>query len=58
MPDFVRMTFTSLCVSVAEKTHTGRAQVDRILKANGNLTIQTLQRAAALFGRELRLDLV
>jgi antitoxin HicB len=45
-------------VELAEKMHTSRAQVDRILKAKGNITIETLQRAAALVGRELRLDLV
>src|SRR6266699_2189737 len=41
-----------------ERMHTSRAQVDRILKAKSNVTIETLQRAAALFGRELRLELV
>ena len=45
-------------VKLAEKMHTSRAQVDRILKAKGNITIETLQRAAALVGRELRLELV
>ncbi|MBN8925558.1 MAG: Fis family transcriptional regulator [Rhodospirillales bacterium 69-11] len=44
--------------ALAEKMHTSRAQVDRILKAKGNVTIDTLQRAAALVGRELRLELV
>ena len=44
--------------SLAEKMHTSRAQVDRILKAKGNITIETLQRAAALVGRELRLELI
>jgi DNA-binding phage protein len=44
--------------ALAERMHTSRAQVDRILKAKGNITIQTLQRAAALVGRELRVDLV
>lgn len=43
---------------MAERMHTSRAQVDRILKAKGNITIETLQRAAALVGRELRLELV
>ena len=43
---------------MAERMHTSRAQVDRILKANSNVTIETLQRAAALFGRELRLELI
>ena len=43
---------------LAERMHTSRAQVDRILKAKGNITIETLQRAVALVGRELRLELV
>ena len=43
---------------LAEKMHTSRAQLDRILKAKGNITIDTLQRAAALVGRELRLELI
>jgi antitoxin HicB len=37
---------------------TSRAQVDRILTAKGNITIETLQRAAALVGRQVRLELV
>ena len=44
--------------ALAEKMHTSRAQVDRILKAKGNITIETLQRAAILLGRELRLELI
>lgn len=43
---------------LAEMMQTSRAQVDRILKAKGNVTIESLQRAAALVGRELRLELV
>jgi DNA-binding phage protein len=43
---------------LAQRMNTSRAQVDRILKAKGNVTIETLQRAAALVGRELRLELV
>jgi DNA-binding phage protein len=43
---------------LAELMQTSRAQVDRILKAKGNVTIESLQRAAALVGRELRLELV
>ncbi len=43
---------------LAELLHTSRAQVDRILKAKGNVTIESLQRAAALVGRELRVELV
>jgi antitoxin HicB len=43
---------------LAQRMNTSRAQIDRILKAKGNVTIETLQRAAALVGRELRLELV
>jgi DNA-binding phage protein len=43
---------------LAELMHASRAQVDRILSARGNVTIETLQRAATLVGRELRLELV
>jgi antitoxin HicB len=44
--------------ALAERMNTSRAQVDRILKAKGNVTIETLQRAAALVGRELKVELV
>jgi hypothetical protein len=44
--------------ALAERMHTSRAQVDRILKAKGNITIETLQRAASFVGRELRIELV
>lgn len=44
---------------LAELMHTSRAQVDRILDPEkGNVTIETLQRAASLLGRQLRLELV
>ena len=43
---------------LAERMQTSRAQVDRILNAKGNVTVETLQRAAALVGRELRLELI
>jgi plasmid maintenance system antidote protein VapI len=43
---------------LARRMNTSRAQVDRILMAKGNVTVETLQRAAALVGRELRLELV
>lgn len=42
---------------MAEQMHTSRAQVDRILKAEGNVTIETLQRAAELVGREIYIEL-
>ncbi len=38
--------------------HTSRAQIDRILKAQDNVTIETLQRVASLVGRNLRVELV
>ena len=44
---------------LAELMHTSRAQIDRILDPDkGNVTIETLQRAASLLGRHLRLELV
>jgi len=43
---------------LAQQMKTSRAQVDRILKAKGNVTIETLQHAAELVGRQLRLELV
>lgn len=43
---------------LAELMNTSRAQVDRILQAKGNVTVETLQRAARLVGRQLRLELV
>ena len=43
---------------LAQLMNTSRAQVDRILKAQGNVTIETLQRAAAFVGRQVRLELV
>lgn len=45
-------------VQMAELMHTSRTQVDRILKAKGNVTVETLQKAAALVGRKLHLELV
>lgn len=44
---------------MAELMKTSRAQVDRLLDPdNGSATIETLQRAARVVGRELRLQLV
>ncbi len=42
---------------LAARMHTSRTQLDRILKAETNVTLETLQRAAALVGRELRVEL-
>ena len=44
--------------TLAERMHTSRAQLDRILKARGNVVAKALHRAAALLGRELRLELI
>jgi antitoxin HicB len=44
---------------MAELMKTSRAQIDRLLDPdNGSATIETLQRAAKIVGRELRLQLV
>lgn len=44
---------------MAEMMQTSRAQLDRILDAeSGNTTLETLQRAAKVVGRTLRLELV
>ncbi|WP_373501281.1 helix-turn-helix domain-containing protein [Desulfococcus sp.] len=43
---------------MAKQMHTSRAQVGRILKAKGNVTIETLSRAAALVGRKIHLELI
>jgi antitoxin HicB len=44
---------------MAELMRTSRAQVDRLLDPdNGSATIESLQRAAKIVGRELRLTLV
>ena len=44
---------------MAELMKTSRAQVDRLLDPdNGSATIESLQRAARMVGRELRLQLV
>ena len=44
---------------MAELMKTSRAQVDRLLDPdNGSATIESLQRAARIVGRDLRLELV
>lgn len=45
--------------SMAKRMHTSRSQISRLLDpADGNVTLATLQRAAELLGRKVRLDLV
>jgi antitoxin HicB len=44
---------------MAEMMQTSRAQLDRLLDPNnGSATIETLQRAAGVIGRKVRLELV
>jgi antitoxin HicB len=44
---------------LAERMGTSRSQVGRLLDPrDGNVTLSTLQRAAALLGRKVRLELV
>ncbi len=44
---------------LAERMGTSRSQVSRLLDpTDGNVTLVTLQRAAALLGRKVRLELV
>lgn len=44
---------------LATMMHTSRTQVDRVLDPNnGNVTLETLQRAAAVVGRKLQVELV
>ena len=44
---------------LAELMKTSRAQIDRILDPDkGNVTIETLQRAAILLGRRVRVELI
>ncbi len=44
---------------LAERMHTSRSQIGRLLDPkDGNVTLTTLQRAATIVGRKLRLELV
>lgn len=46
-------------VRMAEMMKTSRAQLDRVLDpTSGNVTLETLHRAAHLVGRRLKLELV
>jgi transcriptional regulator with XRE-family HTH domain len=43
---------------MAALMHTSRAQLDRLLDpARGNVTLETLQRAAHVLGRQLKVEL-
>ena len=44
---------------MAQLMRTSRAQLDRLLDSDaGNVTLETLQRAASVLGRSIRLELV
>ncbi len=44
---------------LAELMHTSRTQVDRVLDpTDGNVTLATLQRAAAVIGRKVQVELI
>lgn len=44
---------------LATLMHTSRPQIDRLLDPNeGNVTLETLQRAAAIVGRRVQVELV
>jgi predicted XRE-type DNA-binding protein len=43
---------------LAEMLRTSRSQVDRLLDPTRDVTLSTLQRAAALLGRRIRIELV
>lgn len=46
-------------VAMAERMHTSRSQVDRLLDPRNNrIQLDTLQRAAEVLGRTLRFELV
>ena len=45
--------------SLAERMGTSRSQISRLLDPrNGNVTLATLERAAAIVGRKVRLELI
>lgn len=44
--------------SLAKLLHTSRTQVNRLLDPRSDVTLSSLQRAAALVGRQVRLELV
>ena len=43
---------------MAAKLKTSRTQIDRILSAKDDITLSTLQRAAAIVGRRVMIELV
>jgi len=55
-----RMASRKISINQMAKTmRTSRSQIHRLLDPkNGNVTLSTLQKAAAIVGREVRLELV
>jgi antitoxin HicB len=55
-----RMTAKKISINgMAKAMKTSRTQIHRLLDpANGNVTLATLQKAAAMVGRKVRLELV
>ena len=44
---------------LAKRMHTSRSQISRLLDpSDGNVTLLTLERAAAMLGRKVRLELI
>jgi len=43
---------------MAKLLHTSRTQVDRLLDPSQDVTLSSLQRAAALVGRQIRIELI
>jgi antitoxin HicB len=44
---------------LAALMHTSRTQIERVLDpTNGNVTLETLQRAAAVLGRKVQVELI
>ena len=43
---------------MAQLLHTSRSQIDRLLDPESDVTLSTLQRAAALVGRKVQIELV
>lgn len=44
--------------TMAEKLNTSRTQINRLLNAEKDITLSSLQRAAVLVGRRLKIELV
>ena len=43
---------------MSERMNTSRTQLARVLRGDSNVTVETLQRAATVVGRQLKLELI